>query len=430
MKFAMFSKCGEGAQVLYRIACEGNDVRLHIKEKEYRRNWDGLVPKVNEVNSFIDHDTIILFDFSGMGDLADDLRKSGYKVFGASSFADKLEEDRAFGLEFMDKCGIKFPATREFDVDDLEEAKKYIASREAKLAFKPSGESLPCHLTYCAEDEEDLIRYIDYVYQYFGKDIESFVLQDFVEGDIISSELFFDGKKACYPANHTIEAKKFLAGDLGPSVGCSGNLVWAEFNDCYIVQEGIGRVEDELIKEQFCGQLDLNAIVNEKGTFGLEWTPRFGYDSIPSLLPLIEGDVAEFFYKMATGNGRMKLKDGFSAGVRFTIPPYPIEPEHLKPILKESPNLGVPIRGFDVNDICNLYFFEIMLDDQDSIVHGDGTGVLGVAGGIADESKEAFTAAYELLERAKVPDLQYRNDLGKVIPKMYNEIEQWEMENA
>ena len=357
MKYFMVSKCGEGAQVLYRIELEGNDVRLHITEPEYRRNWDGLLPKAELNSSFIDKNTIFIFDFSEMGKLADDLRRTGHKVFGASKFCDKLEEDRAFGLQFMEKCGILHPNTVEFKIDEIEDAKRYILESDCDLVFKPSGECLPSHLTYCGSDQEDLTKFLEYACNCYGKDIETFVLQDFVKGSLVSSELFFDGKKACYPANHTVEVKKFMSGDKGPSTGCSGNLVWGEFDDCRIIEQGIGRVEEELIKMGFCGQMDLNAIVNDEGVFGLEWTPRFGYDSIPCLLPLIDSDLGEFFAGMASGQGDMKLACDFSAGVRFTIPPYPIEPHSLRRVLKEAPNLGIPIRGFTPDDTEEIYFY-------------------------------------------------------------------------
>ena len=425
MKFLMISKCGEGAQVLYNIGREGNDVRLYIKEPDYRRNWSGLIKQIDLDDHFLDDDTVVLFDASGMGDLADRMKNSGHYVFGGSIFADNLEEDRAFGLEFMEKCGIKHPKTQEFSVRDLNEAKKYIHEAQSRLVFKPSGDSLPCHLTYCASDSEDLLQFIGYAYRYYSKSIKSFVLQEFIEGDLISTELFFDGKNAIYPANHTIECKKFLNDDLGPSVGCSGNLVWAEFEDCEIVKNGIGKTEDALIEESYCGQLDLNAIVNDSGVYGLEWTPRFGYDSIPSLIRLLDMDTGQFFSDLARGQGEMRLKCEFSAGVRFTIPPYPIEPEHNKAVLKESPNLGIPIRGFEEKDVKNLYFYEIMVE-HDDLVHADGMGVLGVASGIDDEPDAAFDIAYEILERAKIPDLQYRTDLGKTISEMYEKIEERE----
>jgi len=421
MKFLMVSKCGEGAQVLYNIGLEGNQVRLHIQEPEYRRNWNGLIKQVDLDTTFLDHDTIVIFDFSTMGETADLLRRGGHKVFGGSSFADRLEEDREFGFQFMDKCGIQRPKMQTFSSGQLSAAKDYIRERGERLVFKPSGDSLPCHLTYCSKDGEDCLQFIEYAFRYHSKDIESFVLQDFIEGDIISTELWFDGEKAVYPANHTIECKKFMNDDLGPSVGCSGNLVWAEFDDCPIVNEGIGKVEKELVKQQYCGQIDLNAIVNDKGIFGLEWTPRFGYDSIPTLLALLDLDIGEFFYNMATGKGKMRLMEEFAAGVRFTIPPYPIEPEHSRIVLKESPNLGVPVRGFQEEHVECVYFYEVMLEGED-LVHADGLGALGVANGISEDPADAFDEAYEILKDVKIPDVQYRTDLGEVIPKMYEKI--------
>lgn len=426
MKFLMISKCGEGAQVLYNIGREGNDVRLYIDTQEYRRNWKGLINQISLSDPFLDKDTIVIFDFSTMGHLAEKLKNRGYKVIGGSKFADKLEEDRAFGLKFMTDNGIKIPETREFLVNELDLAKEYIKqATHSRLVFKPSGDCLPCHLTYCGEDAEDLIKFIDYSYSYYSSSIRSFVLQEFIEGDIISTELWFDGTKVCYPANHTIEAKKFLNDDKGPSVGCSGNVVWVENEDCDIVNQGISKVEEALVKEGYCGQLDLNAIVNEEGLYGLEWTPRFGYDAICCLCNLLSVETGKFFADMASGKGDMKLFEGFSAGVRFTIPPYPIEPENLKIALKESPNLGVPIRGFVEDDVPSLYFYEIMLD-KGNLVHGDGTGLVGVALGYGDTPSEAFELAYEVLEKAKIPDVQYRTDLGKTIPSMHEKIEERE----
>lgn len=423
MKFLMISKCGEGAQVLYNIGLEGNDVAIHIVEQEYRRNWRGLLRKVDLGSSFITKDTIIIFDFSSLGFLADSLKRVGHKVFGGSRFADKLEEDRAFGLEFMERCGIKHPETKEFRPSQLEKAKEYIRSHDERLVFKPSGNCLPCHLTYCASDSEDLLKFLDYVFRYYRQEIKSFILQDFIEGDLISTELWFDGEKAIYPANHTIECKKFMNDDLGPSSGCSGNLVWPIFGDSYIVDSGIAKVEKELIKENYIGQLDLNAIVNDDGLFGLEWTPRFGYDSIPSFLPLLTQETGKFFADLASGQGSMNLHDGCSAGVRFTIPPYPIEPESVKSLMRQQSNIGIPIRGFKERDKNNLYFYEVMLDGED-LVHGDGTGVIGVANCVCEEPKDAFAGAYKILDDVQIPDVQYRTDLGKVIPKMYEKIKE------
>src|SRR5207253_9224176 len=98
MKFFMISKCGEGAHLLHKIMEEGNDVRICIQEHDYRDVWQGILTRTNVGSSWIDGDKIIIFDSSGMGRIADYFRKRGAHVFGGSSWADQLENDRAFGL--------------------------------------------------------------------------------------------------------------------------------------------------------------------------------------------------------------------------------------------------------------------------------------------------------------------------------------------
>src|SRR5271169_1650639 len=112
MKFLMISVAGEGAGVLKHIQDEGNECRILIQEETYSDVYDGLLEKADDINP--EDDEIVLFDMSGNGDLADDLRDEGYKVFGGSQFSDNLEKDRQFGLDIMREAGIKLPETQEF----------------------------------------------------------------------------------------------------------------------------------------------------------------------------------------------------------------------------------------------------------------------------------------------------------------------------
>src|SRR6185312_15704729 len=107
----------------------------------------------------------------------------------------------------------------------------------------------------------------------------SFVLQEFINGVVVSSEMWSDGTKVIRPSNHTVEVKGFLNGCKGPATGCSGNIVWAEDGLCRIVESGSARIEKLVVEEGHVGPMDLNAVVNDEGVWGLEWTPRFGYDA-------------------------------------------------------------------------------------------------------------------------------------------------------
>jgi hypothetical protein len=110
----------------------------------------------------------------------------------------------------------------------------------------------------------------------------------------------------------------------------------------------------------------------------------------------------------------------FSGGARLTIPPYPIEPvKDIKGILKDSPNVGIPIRGLEEYE-DNCYFYEIMKKD-DQIVHSNGTGVIACISDIGETPKSCYDLVNEALENCKIPDKQYRTDLDSVLTDMYEE---------
>lgn len=419
MKFFMYSCSGEGAQILKRIELEGNEVGLYIKDPIYQNVFDGLIRKVKSPDDFIDKKTIIIFDMSGNGDVADKWLKSGHKVFGASSFHDKLEHDRDFGFEAMESCGIKIPEMQKFKkfADGIKYAQE---NPEKRLVFKPNG-SMPCKLTYVSCDSPELIAYMKFVEAQYGSKIDDFILQEFVEGSVVSSELFFDGEKLVYPYNHTIEVKKAMNDDLGPSTGCSGNTTWPCEID-RIIRDGIYKAIDLCKKNNFIGQLDLNTVINDSGVYGLEWTPRIGYSATPTLLNLLNIDFGQFFSDFLEGNlEEIDLENTQGHSVRLSISPYPTEPVEGVDTEEIAPSMGVPILDWERYQE-SLYFYEVMLQD-DQLVHSGGTGVIAEIQGTGDDS--AYNDIYEVAEEVHIPDKQYRTDLGKVIPKLVKEVKEY-----
>ena len=202
MKFLMVSAAGEGSHILKMIEREGNDVELYIKIPEYRSVFDGLLSKAKKISP--DKDTTVIFDYSGSGKMADQFRKSGIPVVGGSSFADRLEQDRAFGFEVMGQVGIKLPMMQEFKsskgvAEFLAANDKYeegeCAGELRRFVYKPEGKDVASHLTYVSLDSEDLLRYVLYAEKSYGQQIDSFILQEFIEGVAVSSELWSDGSK-------------------------------------------------------------------------------------------------------------------------------------------------------------------------------------------------------------------------------------------
>ena len=411
----MVSKCGEGGGLLHRIGLEGNKVAMYIQDVGYQSCWSGILPKI-KTPYVDDKDALYIFDSSGLGSIADGLRKRGNLVFGASGFQDKLENDREFGFEVMRSCGIKIPPYQQFS--KIKDAKEYAKrSKCERLVFKPCGD-LPSKLTYCASDLDDLLMYLDFIET--EHKIDDFILQDYIEGKIVSSEVWFDGKHLVKHANQTVEVKKFMNDEIGPSTGCSGNSIWFTDFSNKIVKEGVAKVKDIALRESYVGCIDLNTIVAEDGIYGLEWTPRFGLDAMPTFFRMLDYDAGQLLYEMATGNGTIGYVDGFGSGVRLSIPPYPIELEKVKIIQEHSPNKNIPIR-IPEKFVPDCYFYEVMLKDK-QLVHSDGTGVILVANGVGYTIEESLDVPYKVMEACKIPDKQYRTDLKSVLSEMYNEI--------
>lgn len=412
MKFFIYSKCGECAGLGLLLQNEGNGVQMYIKEPDYRTVYKGLLDQ----SSKIDKDAIVIFDSSGMGIEAERLRRDGYTVFGASKFHDKLESDREFGIKFMTDHDIEVPDTYSFSSSDWDQAFKLIKlNKKKRFVFKPSGD-LPSKLTYSCSDSEDLIMYMKYVQSYFGSKIKDFVLQEFVEGQVLSTEFFVGPNGFFGPVNQTIEVKKFMNDDLGPSTGCAGNIVWfGDENDP--TTKAIRKIESSLIKERYIGAIDLNCIINDEGIYGLEWTPRFGLDAFPTFLQLLRQDAGQFISDCVDGETDYSVaRDAFAGGIRITIPPYPIEQDNIR----ELANKGIPIRGLDED---HSFMYEVMKDGE-NLVHSDGTGVIAVVSDWGSSIKECLQVPRKILEDCKIPDKQFRTDLGEVLPKMYSEVKE------
>src|ERR1700684_4321983 len=98
MRILIHSQAGDIGGIAYQMGKEGAKVDLFIKEKAYRQAMDGLVTKVETIEEGLKNSPdFVIFDLNGDGDLADKIRKDGYKVIGASALADRLEMDRSYG---------------------------------------------------------------------------------------------------------------------------------------------------------------------------------------------------------------------------------------------------------------------------------------------------------------------------------------------
>jgi len=161
--------------------------------------------------------------------------------------------------------------------------------------------------------------------------------------------------------------------------------------------------------------------VNTKGGYALEFTPRFGYDAIQTAIMLMEDDLGKLLADTAMGQAkRMNVSFDFATGVTLSLPPFP--GSDLDELAESQ---GTPVR-LPRELMSYFHLGDVMLDDESDLVTAGNDGVVGVMTGVGPTAAQATLQAYERVKKVRVPDLQYRMDIGEraktEIPKLLKDV--------
>lgn len=414
-RFNIVSETADGMGFAARLTQEGYDCRMWIRNADAKSVGDNIIEKVGDFEDLIvdarpDTD-VFVFDVSGNGVFADYLRQNGFPVLGGSVLADRLERDREFGASVMRGCGVDVPETVSFN--SFEKAIKHVEDNPGiRWVYKPSkqlGDLSPSHVSY---DAEDLIEMLTNISKEVDIAEPQFELQAFEKGIAFSTELWFqNGHFVGSLTNHTLERKELMNEDIGPSGGCLGNIVWfcGGCKVCAIAKQLVPWAE----RERYHGMLDLNVIVTPRGgVFGLEFTPRFGYDASPTLLwELIPQGLGAFFGDAASGRlGVYSGREGFAGAVRVTIPPWPTE--------KHTAEENVPLRGIEPKvEEASMYLYNMKRDDKGQLCTAGAWGIVALFTGHSSDPKRAVDKPLDVVRGLRLKNKQFRTDLGKQFVK-------------
>ena len=432
--FTLISRYGDAWSLAQRIRDEGHRALVYINDEEKRRVGNGIIEKSSEQRVLIDKDgqldeevlkgvlypkpDCVIMDMvgEGFGDLADKLRKDGIPVIGGCSWGDKVELDRPYGAKAMKAVGINIPATYKFT--DYKEAIKFVEEKNQPFVYKPSGNQ-PTTTTYVAKGPDDLIGMLEY----YSNIKEEFELQEKVEGIEISSEIWFNGKEVIN-VNHTMEEKLFLEGNRGPRAGCMGSVVWIGSESSRLYKEGVGRMLPALKKIDYRGLLDLNTIVTKDKLYGLEFTPRFGYDALFVLLEMFKGKISDLLYGVAAGITReMTFRSDWGMGIDLCVPPYPLhcEPDMYKDVL---------IQGIDEGNKRHLWLYDVYKVGSQHLCAGCG-GDIGAVTARGDKVdgyspvRDSKRRVLRTISNLVVPDVMWRRDIGDRVQDEYKQLQTW-----
>lgn len=417
-----FSNSGESLPIVYRLRREGTDARIYIHNPRYRKNYDGIVPKVRigELKKVVTKADIIVFDItranertkqdivllktfglkastpSVFGPVGDKLKKD-HRVIGAGAIAEEIELDRSKGLDLAERMGFTIPEHHEFK--SLSKGLKFLKGSKDLWVFKPENNQA-LDLTYVEKFEGEIATKMSGEWIRRIGDKTEYILQKKIDGAEVSTEVWV-GPKGPVHYNRTFEDKRLMAGNLGPAIGSQSNTVWIEDDLSSVGIPELFKMAAYLKMNNYIGPCDANLIIRKQVPYFLEWSPRFGYDAIYCLFELLKGKLTDFFEK----DFKVGFHGGYAASQRLSIPPFPYADKKL--LLEFAKDVSV------LGELSKMprFWAQDIYNNIDHLACTGSDGILGIITGRGESLGAAWGQVYGAIDKMKICSyLQYRQD--------------------
>jgi phosphoribosylamine--glycine ligase len=409
-----------------RAQADGHQVRWYIPlDPKTEHIGEGLVPIVREYGPSVHWaDLIIATDNVAYLGHINAARKEGAAIIGPTPEAASWELDRVAGMEVLREHGIEVPEYQEFQTYD--EAIRYVKKHDRPFVSKPSGSDPDKALSYVAKTPADLVYMLER-WKRGSKLKPPFILQQKVEGVEFAVGAWFGPHGFNSGWCENFEFKKLCVGDLGCATGEQGTVV-VVVRKSKLARMVLEPLAEELERLGYVGYVDVNTIVDEKGTpWPLEWTMRPGWPTLNIQFALHEGDAIQWLADLHDGDDALNFRmNEIAMGVVLSIPDYPYSHITRKEVT------GVPIYGITEELDEHVHPCEMMMGVAPHpqtmrmvdmpCTAGDYVLVMTATGASVSEAKRTV---YSRLKQLNVPNnSMYRTDIGdrlkKQLPLLHN----------
>lgn len=350
--------------------------------------------------------------------LADRLRQMGVAVFGPGAQAARLEGDKAFAADFMQRHGIAQPASQ--TARSLDEALQYISDKEPQAyVLKASGLAggKGVVLPESAEEARQVLSAMFTGEGFDGAGKEGVVIQERLHGPEVSAFVVTDGTQ--YVMLPLVQDHKRLGdNDTGPNTGGMGT--YAPVPDTIVQAHQRQKIEDIASKTiagitaegiSYQGVVFIGLMLAEErdgDPVVIEYNIRFGDPETEVLLPVLSEsglDVAQLITMAAKGGlGDLTLPAQYSTAalsICLAAEGYP-----------EKPRKGEVIHGLEKSYENVIIHYAGTKLDGDRVVTAGGR-VLYVTG-LGNTIDEAAAHAYAAIgpQAIHFTGMQFRKDIG------------------
>jgi phosphoribosylamine--glycine ligase len=341
--------------------------------------------------------------------LVDELTKRGFRVFGPTQAAARLETSKAFAKEFMQRQDI--PTAAHAVCTTLDDVRQELRRFTVPVVVKADGLAAGKGVVLC----ETHLQAEEAAAQMFsgallGTAETEVVLEEFLTGEEISFFALSDGRHAIEIASAQ-DHKRVGEGDTGPNTGGMGaystnGLVtpamrqWLLRNVAQKVVDGM-RSEGEPFKGiLFCG-----IMMTPSGPMVLEFNTRFGDPETEAILLRLETDILDLFDASIDGTANqltIRMRPGASVCVIAASGGYPGKYATGKLIS------GLPPADKQGDDVVIFHSGTALKDGR--LVTAGGR-VLAVAA-VAPNLRTALDKAYAELAKISFEGMQFRRDIA------------------
>lgn len=340
--------------------------------------------------------------------LADRLRDVGIACFGPSAAAARLEGSKRFMKEIAARAGI--PTARFGAFTDADAARAFLDELSPPYVIKADGLAAGKGVSLLANRWEADAEIVSMLSGKFGAQSAQIVIEEFLAGEELSLFALCDGKTARL-LGAAQDHKRAFDGDQGPNTGGMGAYAPAPVATAALQAQAMRMIVQPALDAMaaqgapFTGVLFAGLMATPSGPKLIEFNCRFGDPECQTLMPLIEGDLAQVLYHCATGTldeaPALTLRAGASLCVVLAAQGYP-----------DRPTTGGAIAGLAqaaVDDKVQVFHAGTKMDA--GVLRACGGRVLNICAQGADLA-EARARAYAAIDLIHWPDGFYRRDIG------------------
>jgi phosphoribosylamine--glycine ligase len=340
--------------------------------------------------------------------VVDEFKRRGFRIFGPTAAAAKLEGSKVFAKEFMLRHRI--PTAHYALCTTPQQIKDALPHFSTPIVVKADGLAAGKGVVIAKTREEASNVANDMISgRMLGEAGKRVVLEEHLQGEEVSFLALCDGERAI-PLVAAQDHKRIGDGDTGPNTGGMGAYSGPSVVDANMSEWLLTHVTRPVIQAmksegaEYRGVLYCGLMMTAKGPMVLEFNCRFGDPETQPILMRLESDLLGAFIASAEGRlseGDLKWSKDSTVCVVMASKGYP-----------DNPELGKTIHGLpEADEVTGVKVFHAGTRKTGDQYVTNGGRVLGVTARAAD-LKSAVDRAYEAVGKIKFEGMLFRRDIA------------------